>query len=120
MNKAYQRFLKSALSDFCTEHRIAFSEILAAIDGKASEEPNEYAYAVGEGCHIALALDRPTVEAFGLDTEKIDGQTMDSLLESWCVEINDAIADDSGNDGIMKRTLHRAAADMGLIDTEEK
>lgn len=131
MNKAYKRFLETALSGICAEHEIDFSEIEKAIneqDGKwyieepdgmriPCSEPNEYAYAVGEGCHIALALDRSTVEAYGIDTENIDETAMDSLLEAWCVEINDDLADDSGCDGLMSRTLRRVAYDMGFADS---
>lgn len=129
MNKAYKRFLKAALSGICDEHGIDFANVEKAIDEQSANgyieepdgtrtpcsEPNEYAYAVGEGCHIALALDRDTVEAYGVDTENIDETAMDSLLEAWCVEINDAIADDSGCDGLMSRTLHCVAYDMGLL-----
>ena len=134
MNKAYKRFLKAALSGICEEHRIDFSEIEKAIDEQDGKwyvdepngtripcsEPNEYAYAVGEGCHIALALDRETVEALGVNTENIDDASMDNLLETWCVEINDAIANDSGRDGLMSRTLHRVAYDMGFADSDEE
>ena len=81
-------------------------------------EPNEYAYAVGEGCHIALALDRGTVEAYGVNTGNIDDASMDALLEAWCVEINDDLADDSGRDGLMSRTLHRVAYDMGFASSD--
>lgn len=134
MNKAYKRFLKMALSGICEEHEIDFADIEKVIDeqdGKGyveepdgtripCSEPNEYAYAVGEGCHIALALDRGTVEAYGVDTENIDETAMDNLLEAWCVEINDTLADDSGHDGLMNRTLHRVAYDMGFFDSAWK
>lgn len=43
---------------------------------------------------------------------------MDALLEAWCVEINDDLADDSGRDGLMGRTLHRVAYDMGFTDSD--
>lgn len=132
MNKSYKRFLETALSGICEEHGIDFSDIEKAIDEQDWKryieepdgtripcgEPNEYAYAVGEGCHIALALDRGTVEAYGVDTEKIGDASMDSLLEAWCVEINDALADDSGRDGLMSRTLRRVAHDMGFSDSD--
>ena len=132
MNKSYKRFLKAALSGIYEEHGIDFSEIEKAIneqDGKRyieepdgtripCSEPNEYAYAVGEGCHIALALDRGTVEAYGVDTDNIDDASMDALLEAWCVEINDDLAADSGCDGLMSRTLHRVAYDMGFADSD--
>lgn len=132
MNKSYKRFLKAALSGICEEHGIDFSEVEKAIDeqdvnGYIEEldgtrapcsEPNEYAYAVGEGCHIALAIDRSTVEAYGVDTEDIDETAMDNLLEAWCVEINDDLADDSGHDGLMSRTLHRVAYDMGFASSD--
>lgn len=132
MNKAYRNFLETALSGICEEHRIDFADIEKAIDEQAGKryieepdgtripcsEPNEYAYAVGEGCHIALALDRDTVEAYGVDTENIDETAMDNLLEAWCVEINDDLADDSGRDGLMGRTLHRIAYDMGFTDSD--
>lgn len=132
MNKAYKRFLETALSGICEEHGIDFADIEKAIDeqdGKryieepdgtriTCSEPNEYAYAVGEGCHIALALDRDTVEAYDVDTGDIDETVMDSLLEAWCVEINDKLADDSGRDGLMSRTLRRVAYDMGLSDSD--
>ena len=132
MNKAYGRFLKMALSGICEEHGIDFADIEKAIDkqdGKGyieepggtrtpCSEPNEYAYAVGEGCHIALALDRETVEAYGVETGNIDDASMDALLEVWCVEINDSLAEDSGRDGLMHRTLHRVAYDMGFADSD--
>lgn len=132
MNKSYKRFLKMALSGICEEHEIDFADIEKAIDEQNANgyieepdgtripcrEPNEYAYAVGEGCHIALALDRGTVEAYGVDTENIDDASMDNLLEAWCVEINDDLADDSGHDGLMHRTLHRVAYDMGFADSD--
>lgn len=132
MNKAYGRFLKMALSGICEEHGIDFADIEKAIDEQDANgyieepdgtqitvrEPNEYAYAVGEGCHIALALDRGTAEAYGIDTGNIDDASMDALLEVWCVEINDALADDSGRDGLMYRTLHRVAYDMGFSDSD--
>ena len=132
MNKAYGRFLKMALSGICEEHGIDFADIEKAIDkqdGKGyieepggtrtpCSEPNEYAYAVGEGCHIALALDRETVEAYGFDTGNIDDASMDALVEVWCVEINDSLAEDSGRDGLMHRTLHRVAYDMGFADSD--
>lgn len=134
MNKAYKRFLKAALSGICEEHGIDFEDIEKAIDEQDEKryieepdgtripcsEPNEYAYAVGEGCHIALALDRDTVEAYGVDTDNIDDTSMDALLEAWCVEINDDLADDSGRDGLMSRTLHRVAYDMGFADSDEE
>lgn len=134
MNKSYKRFLKAALSGICEERGIDFADIEKAIDeqdgnGYVDEpdgtrtpcsEPNEYAYAVGEGCHIALALDRGTVEAYGVDTENIDETAMDNLLEAWCVEINDDIADDSERDGLMHRTLHRVAYDMGFADSDRE
>lgn len=132
MNKAYKRFLKMALSGICDEHGIDFADIEKAIDEQDGKgyieepdgtqipvrEPNEYAYAVGEGCHIALALDRNVVEAYGVDTGNIDETAMDNLLEAWCVEINDGLADDSGRDGLMYRTLHRVAYDMGFADSD--
>lgn len=132
MNKAYKRFLKMALSGICDEHGIDFADIEKAIDEQDGKgyieepdgtqipvrEPNEYAYAVGEGCHIALALDRNVVEAYGVDTGNIDETAMDNLLEAWCVEINDDLADDSGRDGLMYRTLHRVAYDMGFADSD--
>lgn len=132
MNKAYGRFLKMALSGICEEHGIDFADIEKAIDEQDANgyieepdgtqipvrEPNEYAYAVGEGCHIALALDRNVVEAYGVDTGNIDETAMDNLLEAWCVEINDDLADDSGRDGFMYRTLHRVAYDMGFADSD--
>lgn len=132
MNKSYKRFLKMALSGICDEHGIDFADIEKAIDEQDGtryieepdgtripcSEPNEYAYAVGEGCHIALALDRGTVEAYGVDTENIDDASMDSLLEAWCVEINDDLADDSGRDGLMSRTLRSVAYDMGFTDSD--
>lgn len=132
MNKAYKRFLETALSGICAEHGIDFADIEKAIDKQDANgyieepdgtripcsEPNEYAYAVGKGCHIALALDRGTVEAYGVDTEDIDETAMDNLLEAWCVEINDDLADDSGRDGLMSRTLHRVAYDMGFTDSD--
>lgn len=132
MNKSYKRFLETALSGICEEHGIDFADIEKAVDeqdGKGyveepdgtripCSEPNEYAYAVGEGCHIALALDRDTVEAYGVDTAKIGDKEMDSLLEAWCVEINDDLADDSGRDGLMHRTLSRVAHDMGFADSD--
>lgn len=62
-----------------------------------------------------MALDRSTVEAYGVNTENIDETAMDSLLEAWCVEINDDLADDSGCDGLMSRTLRRVAYDMGCF-----
>lgn len=134
MNKAYKRFLETALSGICEEHGIDFADIEKAIDEQDGKryieepdgtripcsEPNEYAYAVGEGCHIALALDRDTVEAYGIDTENIDDTAMDGLLEDWCVEINDDLADDSGRDGLMGRTLRRVAYDMGFADSDEE
>lgn len=134
MNKSYKRFLKAALSGICDEHGIDFADIEKAIDEQDGKqyieepdgtripcsEPNEYAYAVGEGCHIALALDRGTVEAYGVDTENIDETAMDALLEAWCVEINDALAEDSGRDGLMSRTLHRVAYDMGFVNYDEE
>lgn len=134
MNKAYKRFLEMALSGICEERGIDFADIEKAIDeqdGKGyveepdgtripCSEPNEYAYAVGEGCHIALVLDRGAVEAYGVDTGNIDDTAMNSLLEAWCVEINDALADDSGRDGLMSRTLHRVAYDMGFADSDEE
>ena len=120
MNKAYKYFLETALSGICKEHGIDFSDIEEAIDkqdGKRYiEGPDEYAYAVGEGCHIALGLDRDTVEAYGIDTGNIDDTAMDNLIEAWCVEINDDLADDSGRDGLMSRTLHRVAYGMGFSD----
>ena len=123
MNKAYKRFLKMALSGICDEHGIDFADIEKAIDEQDGKgyieepdgtqipvrEPNEYAYAVGEGCHIALALDRNVVEAYGVDTGNIDETAMDNLLEAWCVEISD---------GLMYRTLHRVAYDMGFADSD--
>lgn len=134
MNKSYKRFLKAALSGICEEHGIDFADIEKAIDAQDGKryieepdgtripcsEPNEYAYAVGEGCHIALVLDRDTVEAYGIDTENIDDTAMDGLLEAWCVEINDDLADDSGRDGLMGRTLRRVAYDMGFADSAEE
>ena len=134
MNKAYGRFLKMALSGICEEHGIDFADIEKAIDEQDANgyieepdgtqipvrEPNEYAYAVGEGCHIALALDRNVVEAYGVDTGNIDETAMDNLLEAWCVEINDDLADDSGRDGLMFLTLHRVAYDMGFADSDDE
>lgn len=131
MNKAYGRFLKMALSGICKEHGIDFKDIERTIDEQDAKgyvvapdgtrilchEPSEYAYAVGEGCHIALALDRGTIEAYGIDTENIDGASMDNLLEAWCLDINDELADDSGCDGLMSRSLARVASDMGLCDS---
>ena len=43
---------------------------------------------------------------------------MDALLGVWCVEINDALADDSGRAGLMGRTLRRVAYDMGFSDSD--
>ena len=134
MNKSYKRFLKAALSGICEEHGIDFADIEKAIDEQDGKqyieepdwtripcsEPNEYAYAVGEGCHIALALDRGTIEAYGVDKENLDATAMDNLLEAWCVEINDDLADDSGRDGLMHRTLQRVAYDMGFADSDEE
>lgn len=132
MNKSYKRFLETALSGICEEHGIDFADIEKAVDeqdGKGyveepdgtripCSEPNEYAYAVGEGCHIALALDRDVVEACGIDTGNIDDTAMDNLLETWCVEINDDLANDRGRDGLLSRTLYRVAYDMEFTDSD--
>lgn len=40
------------------------------------------------------------------------------MNKAWCVEINDDLADDSGSDGLMHRTLHRVAYDMGFADSD--
>ena len=65
-----------------------------------------------------MVLDRGTVEAYGVDTGNIDDASMDALLGVWCVEINDALADDSGRAGLMGRTLRRVAYDMGFSDSD--
>ena len=79
MNKAYKRFLETALSGICEERGIDFSDIEKAIDEHDGKryieepdgtripcgEPNEYAYAVGEGCR-----ELPKAEGLGLSVSR--------------------------------------------------
>lgn len=133
MNSAYKNFLSDALYDFCVENGIEFADIAEAIDEQnrngyivsahgdviPCNEPNEYAYAAGAGCRIALAVDKATADMYNdylddkIDIDNIDKATINDLLEAWCIEINDEIANDSGSNGFMAKTLRRAAEHMG-------